>query len=116
MAGTLATGDTPAADGFATPTPAPPVLDDPPIARQRVQNAIGRIGMAATVLDRAAESVRTLSRGSLCPGCERPFTPRRANQRHCPPSCPKLTERKSEASRWRALLERLDPCDPGRPE
>jgi hypothetical protein len=26
------------------------------------------------------------------------------------------TERRSQASRRRAMLERLDPCDPGRPE
>ena len=36
--------------------------------------------------DRAGESVRTLCSGSLCPGCNRPFTPTRRNQRHCRPA------------------------------
>ena len=60
--------------------------------------------------------VRTLSSGIVCAGCERPFRPNRRNQRHCRPSCRKLAERKAEAARLGALLERLDPCDPGRPE
>jgi len=66
--------------------------------------------------DPRAESVRTLSAGILCPGCERRFTPTRANQRDCRPSCRKLAERKAGAARLQALLERLDPCDLGRSE
>ena len=70
----------------------------------------------ADSVDRAAGGVRTLSTGIPCPGCERPFTPARANQRHCRPACRKLAERKAAAARQAAILERLDPCDPGRPE
>ena len=66
--------------------------------------------------ERLSESVRTLSRAILCPGCERPFTPRRANQRHCRSSCRKLAERESDARRRGDLLERLDPHDSGRNE
>jgi hypothetical protein len=64
----------------------------------------------------ASDGVRTPSNGMVCKGCERPFTPRRRDQRHCRPSCRKLAERKAEAARLGAVLERLDPCDPGRPE
>lgn len=66
--------------------------------------------------DRAGETVRTLSATVLCLGCERPFTPQRANARHCRPSCRKLAERKAKEVRLGALLDRLDPMDPGRPE
>jgi hypothetical protein len=64
----------------------------------------------------ASGGVRTLSNGIVCPGCEQQFRPSRRNQRHCRPSCRKLAERKAEAARFAALLERLDPCDPSRPE
>jgi len=60
--------------------------------------------------------VRTLSTGIVCAGCERPFRPNRPNQRHCRPACRKLAERKAQAARLGALLDRLDRCDPGRPE
>lgn len=60
--------------------------------------------------------VRTLSSGIVCPGCEQLFRPNRRNQRHCRPSCRKLAERKTQTAKLGALLERLDPCDPGRPE
>jgi hypothetical protein len=44
------------------------------------------------------------------------FIPRRPNQSHCQPSCRKRAARKADADRVRALLERLDPIDPGRAE
>jgi len=65
---------------------------------------------------RGPQSVRTLSGGILCPGCNRAFTPTRPNQRHCHAACRKRAERHTEAQRRQALLDRLDPCDPGRPE
>ncbi len=69
--------------------------------------------MVGSDRDRGPQSVRTLSTDILCPGCERSFTPTRANQRHCRPACRKRAERKVEALRRLALLDRLDPCDPG---
>jgi hypothetical protein len=62
------------------------------------------------------QSVRTFFSGIQCPGCERSFTPTRPNQRHCQAACRKRAERKMEAARIGALLARLDPYDPGRPE
>jgi len=68
------------------------------------------------VFDRGPQSVRTLSSGILCPGCGRAFTPARSNQRHCQAACRKRAERNLESQRRQALLDRLDSCDPGRPE
>jgi len=62
------------------------------------------------------QSVRTLSSSILCLGCNRAFTPARPNQRHCQAACRKRAARNDEAQRRQALLDRLDPCDPGRPE
>jgi hypothetical protein len=72
--------------------------------------------MAGAGHDRGPRTVRTLSNGILCPGCGRTFTPTRPNHRHCKPACRKRAERKIEEQRRLALLERLDPGDPGRPE
>jgi hypothetical protein len=69
-----------------------------------------------TTSDLTPESGRTHSGGILHPGCEKTFTPRRTDQRHCRPACRKLAQRKSAATRLLALLERLNPADPGRPE
>ncbi|HXK39994.1 MAG TPA: hypothetical protein VJ837_04130, partial [Candidatus Paceibacterota bacterium] len=46
----------------------------------------------------------------------RAFQPTKPNQRSCRPSCRALASRLAAASRLVAVLERLDPCDRGRPE
>ena len=57
------------------------------------------------------ESVVTLSTGTLvpCPGCGRPFEPRRPNQRHCSPKCRglALTQRREAKQRERDASVRL---------
>lgn len=62
---------------------------------------------------RLQESVRTLSIGILCPGCERRFTPARPNQVHCRPSCRAAAFRRRDETRRGKLFEETDL---GRPE
>lgn len=76
----------------------------------------GTAATPAAAADRGLESVRTLSTGIPFPGCERLFTPTRPNHHHCRPACRKRAERNAEATRRLTILERLDVCDPGRPE
>ena len=40
--------------------------------------------------------------------------PRRPTQRHCRPGCRADAARRREAVRRSAVIDRLDPCDPGR--
>jgi hypothetical protein len=78
--------------------------------------------MARTVTDRPTQALPGVNSGPFCEGCGHPFTPSRANQRHCRPSCRVLACRRRkahpdrEASHRLHVLDRRDPCDPGRPE
>ena len=51
-----------------------------------------------------------------CGGCGQLFTPRRISQRHCSGRCRAAASRQRDADRVTALLHRLWPDDPGRPE
>ena len=42
------------------------------------------------------------------------FMPRRPTQRHCQPGCRADAARRREAARRSTVIDRLDPCDPGR--
>ena len=66
--------------------------------------------------ERAAASVRTLTRGIPCEGCGTQFTPWRTSQRFCRPACRPLAQRRREAERLPEVLGRLLPNDPGRAE
>jgi len=67
-------------------------------------------------VDPVPESVRTLFSGTSCPGCRGRFQPRRPNQRHCTAACRTLAQRNADDARRAAMLDRLDPLDPGRAE
>ena len=68
------------------------------------------------VADPVRQSVRTLCGGIPCPGCHIHFHPSRPNQRHCKAACRKLAQRRADAARLAAVLERLNPLDPGHAE
>lgn len=62
---------------------------------------------------RAPEAFPTLSSGTICPGCGRPFEPTRRNRRHCRPSCRVIAHErrqleKRQAAFWDADASRFD--------
>jgi hypothetical protein len=100
--------------------PTPPALEEPPSLRasQRTPMLVGLLRREGWTLRGAIEAQKAHVRflRSLCEGCGSVFQPTRANQRACRPSCRALASRNAAAARRTAILERLDPCDPGTPE
>ena len=64
----------------------------------------------------APENAHVRGPDRSCEGCGRVFTPRRLGQRHCSGRCRATASRQREVDRLTALLQRLRPDDPGRPE
>jgi hypothetical protein len=60
--------------------------------------------MTGSALDRGRQALPGVNRPSLCKGCGQPFTPLRATQRHCKPSCRVLACRRRKADRAGDLL------------
>ena len=66
--------------------------------------------------ERFSASARALLKAIPCEGCGEVLTPARVEQRHCSGRCRAAASRQRDADRLTALLERLRPDDPGRPE
>jgi hypothetical protein len=81
-------------------------------ARRRIRSTEAQVNTRSRAVkpltrpgsDRPCQALPSVNRGVFCKGCEQPFTPVRATQQHCKPSCRVLACRRRKADQSTDLL------------